>query len=93
MNKNKDRIYINKMFELQEEDGQYKMVLYNALPTGHLEIEIDSNEYDRILNKYYYFLVDAKAKVKVFQQDYRDKSNALFYFRKMFADEFAPYFV
>ena len=70
----RDSIYINKMFELQEEDGKYKMVLYNALPTGHLEMDIDATEYDRLLNTYYHFLVDAKAKIKVFQQDYRDKS-------------------
>lgn len=89
----KNRLNIMKMFELQKMDGdKYKMVLYDALPTGHLEREIDYKEYDRLLNTYYYFLVEEKAEKKVFQQDFRDKSNALFYFREMFANEFAPYF-
>lgn len=92
--KNKMRnINIMKMFELRKEAGNYKMVLYDALPTGDLEMDIDEKEYDRLYNRYYYFLEDAKAEVKVFSQDFRDKSNALFYFRRLFADEFAGYFV
>lgn len=82
-----------KLFELRKECDKYKMVLYDALPTGHLEMDIDDKEYDRLYNRYYYFLEDAKADVKVFSQDFTDKSNALFYFRKLFADEFAHYFV
>lgn len=82
-----------KLFELRKEAGNFKMVLYDALPTGHLEMDIDANEYDRLYNRYYYFLEDAKAEVKVFSQNFEDKSNALFYFRKLFADEFAKYFV
>lgn len=92
--KNKMRnINIMKMFELRKEAGNCKMVLYDALPTGDLEMDIDEKEYDRLYNRYYYFLEDAKAEVKVFSQDFRDKSNALFYFRRLFADEFAHYFV
>lgn len=86
-------INIMKLFELRKEAGNFKMVLYDALPTGHLEMDIDANEYDRLYNRYYYFLEDAKAEVKVFSQNFEDKSNALFYFRKLFADEFAKYFV
>ena len=85
---------ILKMFELRKDKNGYKMVLYNAKPRGrHLELDIDYNEYDRLLNTYNHFLVDKNADVKVFQQDFNDKSNALFYFRKMFADEFAPYYI
>ena len=60
---------------------------------GHLEMDIDRIEYDRLYNRYRYFLEDEKADVKVFSQDFTDKSNALFYFRKLFANEFSKYFV
>lgn len=86
-------INIMKMFELRKDAGSYKMVLYDAIPGGHLTMNIDENEYDRLLNRYHYFLEDEKAEVKIFSQDFRDKSNALFYFRRLFADEFAQYFV
>ena len=92
MDNKRERLYINKMFELKCEDGKYKMILCNALMSGDLEIDIDYKEYNRLLNVYRYFLVDEKSDVKVFRQDYRDKSNALFYFRKMFANEFAYYY-
>lgn len=89
-------INIMKLFELRRkinEAESYEMVLYDALPTGDLIMDIDADEYNRLYNRYYYFLEDAKAEVKVFSQNFEDKSNALFYFRKLFADEFARYFV
>ena len=88
----KHRLDVMKMFELIKENSNYKMVLYDALPTGHLEMEIDDKEYDRLYNKYNYFLAEEEDNRKVFVEDFTDKSNALFYFRRAFAEEFAPFF-
>lgn len=85
-------INVMKLFELRKDAGAYKMVLYDALPTGDLVMDIDEKEYDRLYNRYNYFLEDDKKDVKVFSQNFLDKSNSLFYFRKLFADEFAKYF-
>ena len=41
MDNKKERLYINKMFELKCEGGKYKMILCNALMSGDLEIDID----------------------------------------------------
>ena len=92
MENNRERLYRNKMFELRHNDGQYKMVLCNALKSGDLEIDINEREYERLINVYRCFLVDENSEIKVFRQNYKDKSNELFYFRKMFANEFAHYY-
>lgn len=88
----KNKININKMFELKNNNGQYKMVLCNALKSGDLEIAINEREYERLINIYRCFLVDENSEIKVFRQNYKDKSDELFYFRKMFANEFAHYY-
>lgn len=88
----KHRLDIMKIFELIKDNNNYKMVLCDALPDGDLEMEIDDKEFDRLYNKYNYFLTEDNENRKVFAEDFTDKSNALFYFRRAFAEEFAPYF-
>lgn len=88
-----NRLNIMRMFELNRTEEGCKMVLYDALPTGHLEMPITQKEFNRLYEKYNYFLAEGSTTDrKVFQQDFTDKSNALYYFRKLFADEFSKYF-